>query len=236
MKTFNPMYDPMNNPNELADNDPYFEGDAISNALNVPHIDQPKELEDVRLEWGSPRRVSTQRGPRDLRTAPATRAFWQVWEKNKDALKAAGISCSKDDTPDGTWEVLWWIPVSDEGAEPSEPAETGQEKETPEPLDLAALKWSFRPNEAYGIFKGGTADLTPDVAERQDELEKLGFFFCELRSGKFVKMTEEMADAGWTIEWRENLQRRLPIPPACDNSPVADEGAEPPQVEPPNIL
>ncbi len=77
---------------------------------NVADIDQPAELEGVRLNWGPPEFVETRNCSYYLRTAIATSEFWEVWKQNKAALKAAGISCDRQ--PEGQWEVKWWIDVS----------------------------------------------------------------------------------------------------------------------------
>ena len=96
-------------------------------AHNVDDIDQPVELEGVRLDWSQSRFVKTDNGSYNLRTAPATSEFWRVWERNKMALKSVGISCKplpevvSEKIPQGhshshqpkNWEVQWWIDVSD---------------------------------------------------------------------------------------------------------------------------
>ena len=73
---------------------------------DVTDIDQPAELEGVRLNWGPSEFVQTHSGPRALRTAPATPEFWGVWKRNEEALKTAGISCSRQSS--GDWRVEWW--------------------------------------------------------------------------------------------------------------------------------
>lgn len=82
---------------------------------DVTNIDQPAELEGVRLNWRRSKFVETCNGPRDLRTAPATPEFWEVWKRNKEALKAAGITCTRN--TEGNWCVQWWIDVSGDGTD-----------------------------------------------------------------------------------------------------------------------
>ena len=77
---------------------------------DVANMDQPAELEGIQLNWSPSRFVKTSIGPRDLRTAPATPEFWDIWKRNKKALKAAGISCVRYARQD--WWVTWWIDVS----------------------------------------------------------------------------------------------------------------------------
>lgn len=62
--------------------------------------------------WSEPKRVSTAKGPRNLRTGPATDFFWNAWRSAKETLKSAGVSVSKDDRS-GNWQACWWLPVSE---------------------------------------------------------------------------------------------------------------------------
>ena len=73
---------------------------------DAAHIDQPAELEGIRLNWSPSEFVQTPSGPRARRTAPATPEFWGVWKRNGEALETAGISCSRQ--PSGDWQVEWW--------------------------------------------------------------------------------------------------------------------------------
>ena len=73
---------------------------------DITDIDQPAELEGVRLHWSPAEFVQTPGGPRALRTAPATPEFWRVWKRNAEALEAVGISYSRRSS--GDWQVEWW--------------------------------------------------------------------------------------------------------------------------------
>ena len=69
------------------------------------------------LPWGEPKEVKTSAGPRLLRKATPTEAFWNLWRnpQAKQALKSAGISVGQAwKQPEGTWEACWWLPVSKE--------------------------------------------------------------------------------------------------------------------------
>lgn len=57
--------------------------------------------------WGDPKSVSTRLGPKILRTAEVTDAFWGLWRSSKDELKAAGVSVGKN-RQTGDWEICWW--------------------------------------------------------------------------------------------------------------------------------
>ena len=78
----------------------------------VPTIDQPSALEDIDLDWQFEGYLRTSRGPRQLHEAPATPAFWELWNSKKTALKNAGITYTKD--PESGWLVQWWKEVSEE--------------------------------------------------------------------------------------------------------------------------
>lgn len=60
--------------------------------------------------WSAPKEITTRLGRKNLRKGPATESFWAAWRAGKDALKAAGISCSKNDRT-GEWEACWWQPL-----------------------------------------------------------------------------------------------------------------------------
>ncbi len=57
--------------------------------------------------WSSPKHLKTRFGRKALRTARPGDVFWNAWRADKGALKAAGISCKRDD--DGSWEAQWWV-------------------------------------------------------------------------------------------------------------------------------
>ena len=65
-------------------------------------------IEDL-VNWSEPKAVRTKLGPRQLRTAKPTDEFWSAWRSDKQSLKDAGISCSKN-RQTGAWEVCWWLP------------------------------------------------------------------------------------------------------------------------------
>ena len=64
------------------------------------------------LKFGTSRLVMTKFGEREVCNAPATEEFWQAWRSNKEVVKAAGFSVSKND--DGQWSVALWKKVGDD--------------------------------------------------------------------------------------------------------------------------
>ena len=63
--------------------------------------------------WSAPKELQTKNGPRLLRKAETSEKFWTAWRANKDALKAAGVSCSRDERT-GDWQALWWQPLTED--------------------------------------------------------------------------------------------------------------------------
>jgi hypothetical protein len=94
------------------------------------------------LNWGPPRSVNTRRGPRLLREAEIVPDFWDVWRNQKDELKEAGVSVSKDDETD-QWKALWWEdPAAPEGnskpvSKAKVPERISSVMDFPEDTDLA---------------------------------------------------------------------------------------------------
>ena len=67
---------------------------------------------ELKMDWSTPKPVSTKKGERLLSTAPMTEEFWVAWKADKDALKRMGISCQKSDRT-GKWKACWWQPISE---------------------------------------------------------------------------------------------------------------------------
>jgi len=62
------------------------------------------EIEKL-LPWSAPKEIDTKAGRKILRKAKPTENFWATWRSNKEALKAAGLSCGQYQ---GQWECCWW--------------------------------------------------------------------------------------------------------------------------------
>lgn len=76
------------------------------------------------LNWSDAKLVNTRRGPRLLKSAQIPADFWDTWRNQKEDLKAAGMSITKNEDT-GAWEALWWI---DPGTE-TVPVETNNTSE-----------------------------------------------------------------------------------------------------------
>ena len=106
------------------------------------------------VAWSAPKRVSTRNGDRNLRKGPATQEFWAAWRSGKEAMKAAGISCSPaKDGANGAWLAMWWQPVTEAPA--AEPKVAGL---TPEQeARLAALAGKLLPYQVEAVRTLATA-------------------------------------------------------------------------------
>src|SRR5205814_8375862 len=119
------------------------------------------------LPWSEPKRVSTRNGDRLLRKAAPTEAFSAVWRAGKEALKAAGISWSKDERT-GNWEVCWWAPL-DAGTVAKETAAVAASKATDADVTIPAPEGlEYLPFQRAGVkvicaaWKAGKSVLLGD--------------------------------------------------------------------------
>lgn len=96
------------------------------------------------LTWGAAKRVATRNGDRNLRTAPATEAFWKQWRENKPVLQAAGISVSKKGSD---WQVCWWAPLDpqEQAARIAQHAAEEEERKRADSGELATLPAEMEP-------------------------------------------------------------------------------------------
>lgn len=136
------------------------------------------ELDNL-LDWGEyEHNISTMRGLRSLRKAPANQAFWSEWKHNKPTLQALGVTCKPSD--DG-WTVMQWTastvaapkttsaPSVDPLAEPATDIATEVVHEevakvfntNPEPITLGkdGIVWSAEQLAIYEWFAKGTGNL-----------------------------------------------------------------------------
>ena len=92
------------------------------------------KTEQLNLIWTAPRLVNTRRGARSLSTATPNEDFWAAYKADKDALREAGITLSRD--PDGQWQVCRW--ALPEQQEPVAPV-SGADLNIPAPDGLAYM-------------------------------------------------------------------------------------------------
>lgn len=180
------------------------------------------ELERL-LPWSKPREVPTSRGPRILRKAAPTEAFWNAWRAGREMLKAVGISCGRDSRPGGTgeWEVCWWQEVSQEvvhaRAEAVEQSRaTDAEITVPAPAGLA-----YMPFQRAGIrfALGRTATLFGDEMGLGKTIQAIGFINAHPETQRVLVVTKATLKMNW---WRE--LRKWLVNPELRNSIGLVEG------------
>lgn len=107
-------------------------------------------IETLKLVWSEPKTVNTKRGPRALRTASPTPAFWGKWKTCKSDLQAAGISVSKFN---GQWEVSCWSALEQEPQ--TEVAHSG---EVVQAVIDSTVNWSDEQLNIFTFFRIGTGN------------------------------------------------------------------------------
>ena len=70
------------------------------------------DIKELNLDWSEETRVQTKYGIKFLSKAEPTGEFWARWRSDKEELKKAGISVSKN--RDEEWEVCYWRSLTDE--------------------------------------------------------------------------------------------------------------------------
>lgn len=77
--------------------------------IAAAEVEQAKESADpfgiTFSEW---REVDTRAGKKRVRTGAPSAAFWAAWKGDKEGIKAAGFSLSKDFKTQSFWEVAQW--------------------------------------------------------------------------------------------------------------------------------
>lgn len=106
-------------------------------------------IEKFGLRWNEAKLVETRRGPRQLRTAQPTTAFWGAWRSNKAQLQNEGVSCRK--TRDDAWEICWWSGTAQQSNEVAA---------TPLVTQASARVWSAEQQAIYQWFATGKGNLT----------------------------------------------------------------------------
>lgn len=159
--------------------------------------------------WTAPKEVQTKLGRRLLRTAAPTEAFSTAWRASKDALKAAGLSWSKDERS-GNWSVCWWQPVSAEQAAKENAAieasrATEADVEIPVPEGLA-----YMPFQKAGIvaMRDRANNLLADEQGLGKTVQAIGLVNCD----PTIKRVLVVCPSSLKINWRNELSKWLTRP------------------------
>ncbi len=114
------------------------------------------------LDWSDPVLKPTQDGEKSVRSAAPSKAFWDLWDEDKDALRDRGIRTRKLD--DGSWVVYWW----------RDPREKHHHRK-PNPIKAGC---PLKP------FKGFKCPTPPGL--KYYEFQKAGIEFCLDRHSAFL--------------------------------------------------
>jgi len=160
------------------------------------------KIEDI-AQWGSPKRVETKNGPRNLRKAFPQSKFWTAWKSSKVALKEAGVSCGKD--RDGRWEALWWLPLDDAEQKDMEQAQTASRAtdavlDVPRPQGLEYLPFQ-RAGIAYALDRPAT--LIGDQMGLGKTIQAIGIF----NAVPSIKTVLIVCPASLRLNWFREFQK-----------------------------
>lgn len=158
------------------------------------------------VKWSEPKRVSTRAGDRNLRTADATSDFWAAWKADKQSLKEAGVSCSKD-RKTGGWQACWWQPLSkDEQVEEHESLEASAaldaDVDIPKPDGLEYLPYQ-RAGINYAMQREAT--LLADEMGLGKTIQGIGI----VNATPDAKNVLVICPASLRINWKRELRKWL---------------------------
>jgi len=186
------------------------------------------------LEWSAPKEVQTKFGPRLLRKAAPTEAFWIAWRNEQSQLKEQGISLGK--TQAGVWEVCFWGKLDNaeqerrqESAELSRAAASDFEPPCPEGLrfypfqkaGIAFLCQHFRlalsnthnqtKNHTNRLARGQSGVLIADEPGLGKTIQAIGFINCDPEIRRVLVVTKASLKENWKREMRKWLVRPMEL-------------------------
>ena len=170
------------------------------------------------LPWGQSKRVETKLGPRDVREAAPTEAFWAAWRGAKEQLKAAGIAVSQYQ---GEWKVTWWQQV-DPAVAASERAARAQALEVSRAVDAdveipASEGCEYRGYQRAGVafgrqaFARGTGVLIADEMGLGKTIQAIGLINSDESIKKILVICPNTLKRNWERELRKWLTRPMRI-------------------------
>ena len=155
------------------------------------------------VNWSDPKRVETKHGPRNLRTGRPSNTFWSAWRSDKQTLKDAGVSVGKDRS--GTWEALWWLPISEEEQKASEEAQQASRAvdadiDIPSPDGLEYLPFQ-KAGIKYALDRQNV--LVADSMGLGKTLEAIGVF----NSDPAIKRVLIICPASLRLNWKREFEK-----------------------------
>ena len=149
--------------------------------------------------------VETKSGPRILRKAAPTRAFWLAWWEHKIDLKAEGIGLNK--TPDGKWKVNWWQELPKEEQEKLKASQlasraTDAQVDLPCPAGLEYLPFQ-RAGIAYALDRKRV--LLGDEMGLGKTIQAIG----AINAIPEIKKVLVICPASLRLNWKKELEKWL---------------------------
>jgi SNF2 family DNA or RNA helicase len=174
------------------------------------------------VNWSEPKEVQTKHGPRMLSRAPATPEFWTAWKEHKEELKAAGVSCSRND--DGNWDATWWQEIPEEvkqaRAESMEASRaTSADVELPRPDGLDYMPFQ-KAGIRYALNRQGV--LIADEMGLGKTIQAIGIINADETIKTAIIICPKSLKLNWKRELEKWLVRPLSIGVANGTFPATD--------------
>ena len=172
--------------------------------------------------WSAPKEVQTKFGAKLVRKAAVTPEFSAAWKTNKEGLKAAGASFSKDQF--GNWELFWWQEIPDElkkaraeAIEASRATKADIDLPHPEGLD-------YRPFQKAGIRYALDRDgvLIADEMGLGKTIQAIGIINADPTIKSGIIVCPKSLKLNWARELEKWLTRPLTVGIANGNLPETD--------------
>jgi SWI/SNF-related matrix-associated actin-dependent regulator 1 of chromatin subfamily A len=163
------------------------------------------------VNWSEPKEIQTKHGPRLLSKAPATPEFWTAWKEHKEELKAAGVSCSRND--DGSWDAAWWQEIPEEvkqaRAESMEASRaTSADVDLPHPEGLDYMPFQ-KAGIRYGLDRTGV--LIADEMGLGKTIQAIGIINADPSIQTAIIICPKSLKLNWKRELEKWLVRPLSI-------------------------
>jgi SWI/SNF-related matrix-associated actin-dependent regulator 1 of chromatin subfamily A len=172
--------------------------------------------------WSEPKEVQTKFGPRLMRKAAVTPEFSSAWKTNKEGLKDAGASFSKNQN--GSWELVWWQEIPEElkkaRAESIEASRaTAADIDLPKPEGL-----DYRPFQKAGIRYALDRDgvLIADEMGLGKTVEAIGVINADPSIKTGIIVCPKSLKLNWARELERWLTRPLTVGIANGSLPETD--------------
>ena len=158
-------------------------------------------------EWSDPKRITTRYGPRILRTAPAVKPFWRLWNADKAAARAAGLGCGLN-RQTGKWEAQWWQEIERDDATIEASAAATADIDIPAPDGCEYLPYQ---KAGIKIMATRANNLLADEMGLGKTIQALGLINMLPDIKRILVVCPASLKRNWRREARKWLCRDIPI-------------------------